>query len=91
MGSYSIADAKNRFTELVQQAERHSPVEITRRGRPVAVLISIDDYERLRRQPASFAEAYDAFRREHDLAQLAIEPALFADIRPRDPGRDTEL
>lgn len=91
MNSYSIAEAKDHFTEIVHEAEQHAPVEITRRGQPVAVLISIGDYQRLHHRPVSFVEAYDSFRREHDLAQLAIEPALFTDARPRDPGRDTEL
>lgn len=91
MSVYSIADAKNRFTELVQEAERHSPVQITRRGRPVAVLLSISDYQRLQAGQSPFWSAYETFRGQHDLAALNIEPEQFDDARARETGRDVEL
>ena len=91
MTSYSIAEAKDHFTEIVHQVEQHAPVEITRRGRPVAVLLSIGDYHRLQSQHPVFIEAYDAFRQRHDLVNLAIEPSLFDNTRSPDPGRTIEL
>lgn len=91
MTSYSIAEAKDHFAEIVHEAEQRAPVEITRRGRPVAVLLSIDDYRRLQSQHHVFVEAYNAFRQRHDLAQLAIEPSLFEDTRSTEPGRPIEL
>lgn len=91
MSSYSIAEAKNHFTELVHKAELHTPVEITRRGRPVAVLLSIDDYRRLENKRSDFTEAYAAFRQRHALEHLAIEPSLFDNMRLPDPGRPVEL
>ena len=91
MPSYSIAEAKNHFTEIVHEAEQHAPVEITRRGRPVAILLSIDDYRRLENRHSNFAEAYDAFRRRHALEHLAIEPSLFDNTRSADPGRPVAL
>jgi prevent-host-death family protein len=47
MSDFSIAEAKSHFAQLVQQAEAGQPVRITRRGKPVAVLMSGADYERL--------------------------------------------
>ena len=47
--SYSIAEAKNHFTELVRDVENDSPIQLTRRGKPVAVLLSTREYERLKK------------------------------------------
>jgi prevent-host-death family protein len=47
MSDFSIAEAKSHFAQLVQQAEAGHPVRITRRGKPVAVLLSGAAYERL--------------------------------------------
>ncbi len=48
MKSVSIAEAKNRLTELLRDVEIGHPVTISRRGKPVAVLIAEAEYERLR-------------------------------------------
>lgn len=48
MQTVSIADAKNRLTELLYEAEAGQPVRITRRGAAVAVLLSEAEYQRLR-------------------------------------------
>jgi prevent-host-death family protein len=45
--AYSIAEAKNNLSGLVHAAEQGYPVRLTRRGKPVAVLISTEQYERL--------------------------------------------
>ncbi len=44
----SIAKAKTQLTRLIHQVERGEAVHITRRGKPVAVLLSEDEYARLR-------------------------------------------
>ncbi len=49
MASYSIADARDRFSSLVEAAERGENIEITRYGRPVAVISSLDRPRRGRR------------------------------------------
>ena len=48
MTETSISVAKNQLTRLIHKAERGEPVHITRRGKPVAVLLSEDEYLRLR-------------------------------------------
>jgi prevent-host-death family protein len=45
--AYSIAEAKNNLARLVHEAEQGHAVRLTRRGKPVAVLISTEQYERL--------------------------------------------
>ncbi|MBU1325846.1 MAG: type II toxin-antitoxin system prevent-host-death family antitoxin [Alphaproteobacteria bacterium] len=41
MTAISLADAKARLSELVDQAQAGEIVEITRRGKPVALLVPI--------------------------------------------------
>lgn len=53
MKSVSIADAKNRLTELLYNAEDGQPVQVTRRGQPVAVLLSEHEYLRLKSAAAA--------------------------------------
>ena len=43
----SIADARDHLTALVRSAEEGHPVELTRRGKLVAVLVSSQEYEKL--------------------------------------------
>lgn len=53
---FSIAEAKNNFSEVVYEAERTGTVRLTRRGKPVAVVLSEKEYDRLRnvRSPAKW-------------------------------------
>lgn len=48
MSETSIADAKTHLTRFINEAERGEAVHITRRGKPVAVLLSEHEYARLR-------------------------------------------
>lgn len=44
----SLADVKNRLSEVVERLEReHGRVVITKHGRPAAVVLSIEDLESL--------------------------------------------
>lgn len=45
---HSIAEARNNLARLVHVAEDGEPVRLTRRGKPVAVILSVAEYERLR-------------------------------------------
>lgn len=45
--AYSIAEAKNNLSGLVHEAETGRAVQITRRGKSVARLISEAEYQRL--------------------------------------------
>jgi antitoxin Phd len=47
MRTISSIDAKNRFGQLLEAAQR-APVTVTKNGRPAAVVLSIEDYERVR-------------------------------------------
>jgi len=46
--SWSVQDAKNRFSEVVDAA-RLKPQTVTKHGKPAVVVIDVAEYERLRR------------------------------------------
>lgn len=46
--SWSLQDAKNRFSEVVEAARR-KPQTVTKHGKPAVVIVDVDEYERLRR------------------------------------------
>jgi prevent-host-death family protein len=48
----SSIDAKNRFGQHLAAAQR-APVTVTKNGRPAAVVMSVEDYERMRGLPGS--------------------------------------
>jgi len=49
MRTITSLDAKNRFGQLLEAAQR-APVTVTKKGRPAAIVLSIDDYQRMRGQ-----------------------------------------
>jgi prevent-host-death family protein len=85
---YSIAEARNRFAEILHDLEHLSRVEVTRRGRPVAVLLSFEEYEQLCAGRITFTDAYEAFRDAFDLTAQEIEPEVFEGLRDASPGRE---
>ena len=83
----SIAQARNHLPALVHSAEAGMPTQLTRHGKPVAVLHSIVDYDRLQKGPAvPFGQAALDFRQEVDVAHLDLASA-FVDLRDPSPGR----
>jgi prevent-host-death family protein len=49
MHEWSIRDAKNHLSEVVEAAQR-APQAITKRGRPAVIVLSKKDYDRLQQQ-----------------------------------------
>ena len=47
MPEVSVAEARNTLAQLIHKAESGEVVRISRRGKPVAVLVSKEEYERL--------------------------------------------
>jgi prevent-host-death family protein len=51
MSKVSVADAKSHLSELISRsAHGHERIVITRRNKPVAALVSLDDLQRLEQQ-----------------------------------------
>ena len=85
---YSISDARNNLPSIVKQVEHGPAVELTRRGRPVAVLVSHKEYERLNPPKPDLWMAIQDWRATHDPLTDAEVEEIFGDIRDRSPGRD---
>ena len=47
MVDWTLQDAKNKFSAVVQAALAGEPQRVTRRGKPAVVIIDVDEYERL--------------------------------------------
>ncbi len=88
---YSIAAARHNLAALVRKLEKQPLIQITRRGKTVAVLLSLQEYERLGAERSGFWRAYSNFLQAVNLEELKIEPEVFEDVRSREPGRGVEL
>jgi prevent-host-death family protein len=84
---YSIAEARARLPRIVDQAEAGAEIELTRRGRPVAVLVSHREFERLRGRRLHFRDAYRKFLKTHSVAEIGIDERFAASLRDRTTGR----
>ena len=84
---YSIADARRNLPSLVNEAEAGSEVHLTRRGRAVAVVVSVEEYERLKANRVGFSEAYQEFRKRFPAHGEGPGPRYFRSLRDRGAGR----
>lgn len=89
--SYSIAEARAKLPSIVDEVGVGPPVEITRRGKPVAVVLSLAQYDSLRQRRSSFSDAYRSFREKFDLEELALDEGFAASLRSRGTGRKVDL
>lgn len=83
MDAWQLQEAKARLSELVKRAASQGPQEITLHGRPVAVVLSREDFERLTGSARSLVD----FMREsplHGLDELEFP-------RDRSPARKVAL
>lgn len=88
--SLSIAEARHDLAAVVHQLEHQPRIQLTRRGKPVAMLLSVREYQRLTTPTHNFWEAYTAFAEAMDLRQLDIEPEVFAGVRDQESGREVQ-
>jgi prevent-host-death family protein len=92
--TYSIAEARNQFAALIHQVETGTePVRVTRRGEPVAIILSLEVYEQLAVPPAKldYLEAYNRYLALWQDEPMDIEENIWADVRDKDPGRELNL
>jgi prevent-host-death family protein len=45
MAKWAVAEAKAKFSEVIETAQSNGPQEITKNGRPVAVVISMEEWK----------------------------------------------
>ena len=63
--AWTVAQAKAKFSEVIEKARSLGPQTITRNGRKAAVVVAADEWERKTRRKGSLAEFFAAspFRR----------------------------
>ena len=84
---YSIAEARSRLPKIVDDAQAGVEIELTRRGQPVAVLVSRREFERLRGKRLHFRDAYKKFLKTHSLEEIGVDKDFAASVRDRMTGR----
>ena len=82
MTSWKVAEAKARFSELIEKALREGAQEITRHGKRTVVVVAAEEWDRKARRQGSLIEFLDASPLRG--SDLEIE-------RLRDRPRDVEL
>lgn len=56
LNQWQLQEAKNKFSQVIRQAQQGKPQYITLRGKPAAVIVSIDDYQKLNQPQNSLSE-----------------------------------
>jgi prevent-host-death family protein len=88
---YSIAEARSNLASIVDQAEAGQEIELTRRGKPVAVVVSLRELERLRGERVPFRDAYRRFLERHPLREVGLDGDILESVRDRGTGRKVSL
>jgi prevent-host-death family protein len=88
---YSVAEARKNLPAVLDEVASGVEIQLTRRGRPIAVLVSVGEYEKLKAGRTTFAEAYREFRQEYPETSGGTGPAYFRKLRARSPGRKVAL
>ena len=87
----SVAEARQNFARLIKRAQQGKAIEITRRGEPVAVLISAAEYSAITGEHSSFMDAMRQVRERLAVDELEIGDAEFEGLREQSPGREVSL
>ena len=85
---YTISEAKNRLPSIIHSVEKGPSVQLTRRGRPVAVLLSIAEFERLSPKRRRFWPALQTVRNLVESEAVEISEMDFKGLRDKTEGRE---
>ena len=87
MKTSTIAEAKNNLSQLIYQLESDEPIHLTRHGKPVAVMLSEVNYQKLTHKDNSLYQAIQEWR-----TQLKSDGALteseLKNLRVASQGRE---
>jgi antitoxin Phd len=83
-GTWSAAEAKAKFSEVMEMAQRQGPQHVTKNGRETVVIVSASDWCAATKPVKSFVDALLAVPPDGLLTDEEAE-TLFK--RDRDPGR----
>jgi prevent-host-death family protein len=72
---WQLQEAKNKFSEVVNHALTDGPQEISRHGEKTAVVISFEEYKKLKKHQGSIADFFHASPlNEIDLERVKDNP-----------------
>ena len=82
MRQWQLQEAKAKFSEVVKLANLEGPQEITMRGQPTAILISLNDYKKIKEKKPSLVS----------LMRSSPLMGVYLDLhRDQSPARDIKL
>ena len=55
---WTVAEAKAKFSEVIERAQSHGPQTITRKGRRAAVVVGAEEWERKTKRRGNLAEFF---------------------------------
>ncbi|BAY90968.1 MULTISPECIES: type II toxin-antitoxin system Phd/YefM family antitoxin [unclassified Tolypothrix] len=89
---YSIEEIPVNFNRIIEEVEQGEPIQITRQGQQVAVILSSAEYERLLNKSPRFWESVTKFRQEIIEEGIDINPdEVWQDVRDKSSGREVNL
>ncbi|MFH1981089.1 MAG: type II toxin-antitoxin system prevent-host-death family antitoxin [Pseudomonadota bacterium] len=89
---FTIAEAKNRLPALVHSVEKGPAVKLTRHGRPVAVLLSLREYDRLNRKKGDgYWHTLAMLRQVMEREDAFISDGDLSNLREETPGRAVDF
>jgi len=89
--TYPVGMARANLPAILDDVQAGRVIQVTRRGRPVAVIMSPADYAELAPRRPGFADACAEFRARYDVGHLALDRKFFRSLRDRRPGRKVAL
>ncbi|WP_019867538.1 type II toxin-antitoxin system Phd/YefM family antitoxin [Methylovulum miyakonense] len=76
MKTSTIAEAKNNLSQLIHQLELDEAIHLTRHGKPVAVMLSEANYQKLTSKNNSLYQAIQEWRSQRDTDGALTESEL---------------
>jgi prevent-host-death family protein len=82
IGTWTVAEAKAKFSEVIDKARTDGPQLITKNGRRAAIVVSAEEWERKTHRPGNLAEFF---------AGSPLRGSPLETPPPRDGPREVEL
>jgi prevent-host-death family protein len=80
--AWPVAEAKARFSEVIERARAEGPQEVTRNGKKVAVVVAAEEWERRAARKGNLAEFF---------AASPLRGSGLKVVRAKDLPKDIEL
>ncbi len=88
---YSVGSARANLPAILDDVQSGRVIQLTRRGQPVAVIMSPAEYAALERRQSTFGAACAAFRERFAVHELGLDRDFFHALRDARPARKVRL